>query len=154
MALDDIVTPQGILFDLKAGCKREALRALCDRAAEVTGLPDTDLLSAVTEREKLGSTGVGDGVAIPHGKIASVAKITGLFARLAAPVEFEALDEEPVDLIFLLLAPENATAAHLKALAKVSRHFRDPETRAALRGAETPEALFAIIAHDQTSDAA
>ena len=96
------------------------------------------------EREQLGSTGVGKGVAIPHGKIEGLSSVVGVLARLEAPVDFDAVDDQPVDIAFLLLAPANATAAHLKALAKVSRLLRDDDAREALRGAETAEALFAI----------
>jgi len=105
---------------------------------------------ALMAREQLGSTGVGEGVAIPHGKIDGLSKIVGVLARLEEPVDFDAVDDQPVDLLFLLLAPEAATAAHLKALAKVTRLLRDENARAALRGADTAEALFAAATSDLT----
>ena len=106
------------------------------------------------ERERLGSTGLGEGVAVPHCKIDGLDKVRGIFARLETPVDFDALDANPVDLVFLLLAPANATAAHLKALARVARLLRDPENREALRAADSVEAVFAIITSERKSDAA
>ncbi len=154
MGLDDLLSPQGVIHKLKARCKREALQAMADRAAELINAPASGIMSTLLEREQLGSTGVGDGVAIPHGKIAGLNAITGVIALLETPVSFDALDDQPVDLIFLLLAPANATAAHLKALAKVSRLLRDHEARDALRGADSAEALFAIATADQKHHAA
>ncbi|MBL4618521.1 MAG: PTS transporter subunit EIIA [Alphaproteobacteria bacterium] len=154
MGLNDLLNPEGVIFNLKARCKREALQALVERASAIVGKPSSDILAILLEREQLGSTGVGDGAAIPHGKIKDLNKITGLLAQLETPVSFDALDDQPVDLIFLLLAPENATAAHLKALARVSRLLRDPGARAALRGANSAEALFAIAVADQKHHAA
>ena len=154
MGLNDLLNPKGVIFNLKARCKREALQALAERAGAVVDRPSSDILAILLEREQLGSTGVGDGTAIPHGKIKDLNKITGLLAQLETPVNFDALDDQPVDLIFLLLAPENATAAHLKALARVSRLLRDPDARAALRGADSAEALFAIAVADQKHHAA
>jgi PTS system nitrogen regulatory IIA component len=106
------------------------------------------------EREQLGSTGVGRGVAIPHGKIEGVPAITGLLVKLDQPIDFEAVDDQPVDLLFVLLAPADATAAHLKALARVSRLLRDEHVREALRGAETTEAMFAIAVEAEQPHAA
>ncbi len=154
MGLNDLLNPEGVIFNLKARCKREALQALAERAGAVVDRPSSDILAILMEREQLGSTGVGDGAAIPHGKIKDLNKITGLFAQLETPVSFDALDDQPVDLIFLLLAPENATAAHLKALARVSRLLRDTDARGALRGADSAEALFAIAVADQKHHAA
>ena len=139
---------------IQARCKREALAALAAQAAEACGLDERTVFDALMEREKLGSTGVGNGVAIPHGKIEGLGEIVGLLGKLAEPVEFDAVDDEPVDLVFVLLAPQNATAAHLKALAKVSRRLRDEAVREALRGADTAEAILAILADDEQSNAA
>jgi len=154
MVLDDLLTPQGVIHNLKARCKREALQALAEKASTIVGEPASDIMATLLEREQLGSTGVGDGVAIPHGKIEGLSKITGLLARLETPVAFDAVDDQPVDLIFMLLAPANATAAHLKALAKVSRLLRDQDARNALRGADSAEAIFAIATAEQKHYAA
>ncbi len=154
MGLEELLSPQGVIHNLRAKCKREALQALAERAGSLVGRPASDILTTLLEREQLGSTGVGDGVALPHGKMEGLGKIVGVLARLETPVSFDALDDQPVDLIFMLLAPANATAAHLKALAKVSRLFRDEDARDALRGADTAEALFAIATADQKHHAA
>ena len=154
MGLEDLLSPQGVIHNLRAKCKREALQALAERAGDLIDRPAADILNTLMERELLGSTGVGDGVALPHGKMEGLGKIVGVLARLETPVSFDALDDQPVDLVFMLLAPANATAAHLKALAKVSRLFRDEDAREALRGADSAEALFAIVKSDQKHHAA
>ena len=134
-----------MIASLKATSKKQALQELARRASELTGEPERTIFDVLLERERLGTTGVGDGVAIPHGKLPNLRKLFGLFARLERPVEFEAIDEQPVDLIFLLLAPGTAGADHLKALARISRLLRDRTMREKLRGSETPEALFALL---------
>jgi PTS system nitrogen regulatory IIA component len=144
MGLEDLLTAEGVIPNLKARCKREVLSTLAERASALIGAPADKIRETLLEREQLGSTGVGKGVAIPHGKIEGLGSVFGMLARLETPIDFDAVDDQPVDLVFMLLAPANATAAHLKALAKVSRLLRDDEARAALRGAETAEALFAI----------
>lgn len=154
MSLDFILKPSGVVLDLHACCKREALQALASKAAALLEQPESDIMSTILEREQLGSTAVGGGVAIPHGKIEGLQEITGVLARLEKPLEFDALDEQPVDIVFMLLAPANATAAHLKALAKVSRFLRSEETLSALRGAESVEAAYAIASTDKKSNAA
>lgn len=154
MGLSEFLSPEAIVFNLHASCKREALTLLAEKASALIGVPAATIRQSLMEREQLGSTGVGRGVAIPHGKIEGVGEIVGVFAKLDQPVDFEAVDDQPVDLIFVLLAPADATAAHLKALAKVSRLLRDERVREALRGAETPEALFAIAAETAQSNAA
>ncbi len=154
MGLDDLLSPKGVIHNLRARCKREALQALAESASDLVGRPASEIMSTLLEREQLGSTGVGDGVALPHGKMDGLNKIVGVLAQLETPVSFDAVDDQPVDLIFMLLAPANATAAHLKALAKVSRLLRDSDARDALRGADTPEALFAIATADQKHHAA
>ncbi|WP_428410696.1 PTS sugar transporter subunit IIA [Hyphococcus sp.] len=154
MGLEDLLSPKGVIHNLRVNCKREALQALADKAAGLIDRPASDIMTTLLEREQLGSTGVGDGVALPHGKIDGLSKIVGVLARLETPVSFDALDDQPVDLVFMLLAPANATAAHLKALAKVSRLLRDEHAREALRGADSAEALFAIATADQKHHAA
>src|SRR5947199_4630823 len=133
MPLTDLVAPNAILPALRANNKKQVLQELAAKAAELSGQSERAILEILLQREKLGSTGVGNGVAIPHGKLAKLANVFGLFARLERPVDFEALDGQPVDLIFLLLAPEGAGADHLKALARVARLLRDPEVARKLR---------------------
>jgi PTS system nitrogen regulatory IIA component len=154
MGLDELLSAEAVIPNLKARCKRDVLAALADRASELTGVEASDIREILTEREQLGSTGVGRGVAIPHGRIEGVSRVIGVLARLDKPVDFESVDDQPVDLVFLLLAPADASAAHLKALAKVSRLFRDDDAREALRGAKTAEALFAIAVDSAQPDAA
>src|SRR5215471_19578810 len=121
----DLVSPNAIIPALKVNGKKQALQEIAAKAAELTGQNEKAVLEILLQREKLGSTGVGNGVAIPHGKLPKLGKLFGLFARLARPVDFEALDGQPVDLVFLLLAPEGAGADHLKAIARVARLLRD-----------------------------
>ncbi|WP_425411100.1 PTS sugar transporter subunit IIA [Hyphococcus sp.] len=154
MGLNDLLSHKGVIHNLRVTCKREALQALADKASDLVDHSASGILQTLLEREQLGSTGVGDGVALPHGKIDGLQKIVGVLARLETPVTFDAVDDQPVDLVFMLLAPANATAAHLKALAKVSRLFRDADAREALRGADSSEALFAIATADQKHHAA
>lgn len=145
MDLSELLSPGAVVLDLKAGSKRQALRALADRAAEAHGLDSGTVLEALLEREKLGTTGIGDGLAIPHAKLAGIERLVGVFARLQTPVSFEALDDEPVDLVFLLLAPTGAAADHLKALACVARVFRDDALCAALRDANDRGTVFELL---------
>jgi PTS system nitrogen regulatory IIA component len=153
MLISDLVTPSAVIASLKATSKKQALQELARRAAELTGEPERAIFDVLLERERLGTTGVGDGVAIPHGKLANLPRLFGMFARLDRPIDFEAIDEQPVDLIFLLLAPGGAGADHLKALARVSRLLRDRTMRDKLRGSETAEALFALLVEQQASAA-
>jgi nitrogen PTS system EIIA component len=122
--------------------------------ARKTGLQAKDIAAALNERERLGSTGFGGGVAIPHGKVEGLAQVTGYFARLAQPIEFQSVDGLPVDLVFLLLSPPDAGADHLKALASVSRTLRDRQMTAKLRGARSRDALFALLTGVEALDAA
>jgi nitrogen PTS system EIIA component len=154
MDLSDLVTPEAILPSLKANSKKQVLQAIAEKAAALTGVDERDIFETLVKREKLGSTGVGGGIAIPHGKLAKLNRIFGLFARLPKPIDFEALDETPVDLIFLLLAPENAGADHLKALARIARLFREPGVVGKLRGSSDPSALFAVLTEGATHNAA
>ncbi len=154
MGFGEILKSDGVIHNLNARCKREALEIMAEKAAALVDRPTPEIVQTLLEREQLGSTGVGDGVAIPHGKIDGLCAIVGVLALLEKPVTFDAVDDQPVDLIFLLLAPANATAAHLKALAKVSHLLRDPDTRAALRGADSAESLFALATSAEKPDAA
>jgi PTS system nitrogen regulatory IIA component len=154
MDLSDLVKPDAILSSLKANSKKQALQALAARAAEMTGLEEREIFETLVQREKLGSTGVGGGIAIPHGKLPGLERIFGLFARLPKPIEFEALDDQPVDLIFLLLAPEGAGADHLKALARIARLFRETGVAGKLRASTDKSALYSVLTEGATPDAA
>ncbi|CAN5380990.1 PTS IIA-like nitrogen regulatory protein PtsN [soil metagenome] len=154
MDLSDLVKPDAILSSLKANSKKQALQALAEKAAALTGIEEREIFETLVQREKLGSTGVGGGIAIPHGKLPRLERIFGLFARAPKPIDFEALDEQPVDLIFLLLAPEGAGADHLKALARVARLFREPGVAAKLRASADKSALFAVLTEGTTHNAA
>lgn len=150
----DLITPKGIIANLRAGSKKQALQELARKAAEVTGLHDRAIFDVLLERERLGTTGVGHGIAIPHGKLPNLDKVHGIFARLERPVDFDAIDEQPVDLMFLLLAPEAAGADHLKALARVSRLLRDSAMCEKLRGSESADAIYALLTQHEASHAA
>ena len=154
MEINNLLVPEGVVADLKATSKKQALQDLAKRAAEVSGLHERAIFDVLMERERLGTTGVGNGIAIPHGKLASLARLHGLFARLEQPIDFHAIDERPVDLIFVLLAPENAGADHLKALARISRLLRNNGICDKLRGTDSAEALFAILTESQEDRAA
>ncbi len=145
MSLTDLITPDAVIADLKVTSKKQALQELAKRAARLTGLEDRDIFETVLERERLGTTGVGQGIAIPHGKLAQLDRLYGLFARLSNPIDFDSIDGQPVDLIFMLLAPESAGADHLKALAKVSRLLRDQGTCEKLRGSDGVDAIYALL---------
>ena len=125
MHLSDFISPDSVLSSFRAKTKRQVLQELSSRAARRTGLSDRVIFDVLFQRERLGSTGLGQGIAIPHGKIPGLKGIVGIFARLAEPIDFEAVDGEPVDIVFLLLAPEGAGADHLKALARISRVLRE-----------------------------
>ncbi len=154
MTLTDLVAPSAVIPALKIGSKKQAIQELATRAAELTGQSEKAILEILLQREKLGSTAVGNGVAIPHGKLPKLARLFGLFARLNKPIDFEALDNQPVDLIFLLLAPESAGADHLKALARVARQLRDPDIARRLRESNDADALYAVLAMPPASSAA
>jgi PTS system nitrogen regulatory IIA component len=146
MPTTDLVAPDAIIPALKVNGKKQALQEISAKAAELTGLSERAILEVLMQREKLGSTAIGNGVAIPHGKLAKLNRVFGLFARLERPVDFEALDGQPVDLIFVILAPEGAGADHLKALARVARLLRDPDVARKLRDSRDAEALYAVLA--------
>jgi len=153
MPLADLVAPNAILPALKVNGKKQALQELAAKAADLCGQNERAVFEILLQREKLGSTGVGNGIAIPHGKLPKLNKLFGLFARLDRPVDFEALDGQPVDLIFLLLAPEGAGADHLKALARVARLLRDSEIARKLRDSRDAEAIYAVLAMPSASAA-
>ncbi len=145
MQISDLLSPEGVLPSLKVKDKKQLLQQLADKASLLTRVPSPRILETLVERERLGTTGVGQGIAIPHGRLTEIKKITGIFAKLETPIEYEAVDNQPVELVFMLLAPEGAGADHLKALARVSRLLRNQSACEKLRKAATSEALYAIL---------
>lgn len=154
MDIADLITPRSVIAQLRAGNKRQVLQELAKRAATIAGLPERAIYDVLVERERLGTTGIGTGVAIPHGKLPGLDRVYGVFARLERVVDFEAIDDRPVDLVFVLLAPEGAGADHLKALARVSRLLRDPTICDKLRGTDNADALYALLTDQTASHAA
>ena len=150
----EFLTSDGIIPNLRATSKKQALQELAKRAAALSGQHERAVFETLLEREKLGTTGVGRGIAIPHGKLATLDSVHGLFARLETPIDFDAVDEQPVDLIFLLIAPEAAGADHLKALARVSRLLRDQRLCERLRGCETADGIIALLTETEAANAA
>ena len=154
MHLGDILAPDGIIPALKVKSKKQALHELANKAAEITDLDGRDIFETLLQRERLGSTGLGHGIAIPHVKFRTLTEIVCVFARLPDPIEFESHDNEPVDLIFLLLAPEHASGDHLKALARISRLVREPNMIERLRSAPDEEAIRDVLTSIAASHAA
>jgi PTS system nitrogen regulatory IIA component len=154
MSLNDLIAPQAVIASLKANSKKQALIELSEKAAELSGIDSREVLDALIQRERLGSTGIGGGIAIPHGKLAKCTRIFGVFARLEKPIDFEALDDAPVDLIFLLVAPENAGADHLNALSRAARVLRNQSLVTTLRSTRDPSALYSILVRSPTPNAA
>jgi PTS system nitrogen regulatory IIA component len=153
MPLTDLVAPNAILPALKVNSKKQVLHELAARAAILSGQNERAIFDILMQREKLGSTAIGNGVAIPHGKMPTLNRLFGLFARLDRPLDFEALDNQPVDLVFLLLAPEGAGADHLKSLARIARLLRDPNVAHKLRASHDAESLYAVLAMPSASAA-
>jgi PTS system nitrogen regulatory IIA component len=154
MEITDLVTPGSVVPHLKAASKKQALQDLARHACSIAGIDERSIFDALLERERLGSTGVGLGIAIPHAKLAGLKDLHGIFARADSPIDFDAIDEQPVDLVFLLLAPENAGADHLKALAQVARLLREPGRLERIRSARDATALYALLANGPTTQAA
>jgi PTS system nitrogen regulatory IIA component len=154
MDLGDLLSPEAVFPALKASNKKQALQEIAAKAAGLTGLDCRKIFDTLLQRERLGSTGVGRGIAIPHGRVAALQRIMSVFARLEEPIDFDALDDEPVDLIFLLLAPEHAGADHLKALARISRLLREPLAIEKLRGAKDRATLYTVLTQPVASHAA
>ena len=152
--LNDFLRPDAVVAALVAPTKKTLFQQLGAMAERVHGVDSALVVERLTERERLGSTGFGGGIAIPHGKIDGLDHVVGLFARLAQPVDFTSIDDEPVDLVFMLLSPTDAGAAHLKALAQVSRALRDRAFVAKLRGAVSDDALVALFNSGEARDAA
>jgi len=154
MEIADLLSPDAVLSHLKATSKKQVLQEMAHKAAGLTRLPERRIFETLTEREKLGSTGMGQGIAIPHGRVAGIEKMTGLFAQLDHPVDFDSMDDQPVDLVFLLLAPEGAGADHLKALARVSRLLRNQAVCEKLRAAPQGATLYALLTEPSAAQAA
>ncbi len=154
MDLGDLISPEGVVPMLRAKSKKQVLQEVASHAARLTDLDERAVFDTLLQRERLGSTGIGHGIAIPHGKLGGLSQIVGVFARLAEPINFESVDGEPVDLIFLLLAPETAGADHLKALARISRLLREPHALEKLRGSTDAAALYSVLTEGAASHAA
>ena len=146
MDLSDLLGKDAVIACLKAKSKKQAIQELSSRAAELTGLSEREIFDTLLQRERLGSTGVGHGIAIPHGKLTRLDRLVGLFAKLEKPVDFDSLDDEPVDLVFLLLAPEGAGADHLKALARIARQLRDGAVTQGVRASSDAAEIYYFLA--------
>jgi PTS system nitrogen regulatory IIA component len=148
MNIGEFLDRSAISMRVSASTKKKALAVIAEIAARNFGLDAGDVLDALTERELAGSTGVGHGVAVPHARLEGLQRMRGVFVRLEAPVEFEAVDDQPVDLLFALFAPKDAGADHLRALARVSRMLRQGELREQLRKARSADAVHALLVQD------
>lgn len=148
MQIHEILPTNCVFASLNAKSKKQALEELAGKASGASGVPKIKVFETLLERERLGTTGVGDGIAIPHGKVEGLDRLLGFFARLEDPIEFESIDDKPVDLIFLLLAPVTAGTDHLKALARISRLLRDHVTCDKLRAAASPERLYYLLTRE------
>lgn len=154
MEFVDLLKPETVIPQLKADSKKQALQGLAAFASELTGVEERAIFKVLSERERLGTTGIGNGIAIPHGRIDDVKELCGMFARLDTPVDFDAIDNQPVDLVFMLLAPQSAGVDHLKALAWVSRLLRDRTVCEGLRECADRKAILQLINGSTTSRAA
>ncbi len=155
MPLTDILPLKGVMPAVRVSTKKALLEAIAEQASQITQLPSRLVFDALLQRERLGSTGIGSGIAIPHSKFESLASLVGLFARVEKPILFDALDGEPVDLVFVLLAPEGAGADHLKGLSKIARVLRNPSITAKLRASKDADVIHALLTQSaETSKAA
>ncbi len=154
MEMTDLIDPGSVVANLRVTSKKQALQDLAKRAAELTAQPERAIFEVLVERERLGTTGVGNGIAIPHGKLPELGRLYALFARLETPIDFDAIDEQPVDLICVLLAPETAGADYLKALAQVSRLLHDRAICEKLRSTDSTKAIHALLTESMVSHAA
>lgn len=145
MNIDSLVSRDAIVLDVDVHSKKHAIQEISAAAAKLTGLPERAIFDTLLQRERLGSTGIGNGIAIPHGKLVDLKSLRGLFFRLAKPVSFDALDDKPVDIVFALLAPEDAGSDHLKALAKIARVLRVPDMVEELREAGTRNEVYGLL---------
>lgn len=150
----DLLTPETVLADYAAGTRKALFAHIASVAETVTGVDAKSLADCMADREKLGTTAFGGGIAIPHARLDRPGAVRGVFVRLARPIDFGAVDELPVDLIFALFSPADAGGDHLKALARISRALRDTAFRAKLRGAGSADALYALLSGVEARDAA
>ncbi|MEM8788236.1 MAG: PTS IIA-like nitrogen regulatory protein PtsN [Pseudomonadota bacterium] len=154
MEIADMLTPEAVVAPVRVQSKKRLFQEIAAAAAVRFNLDEASVLSILLDRESLGPTGVGRGVAIPHGRIDGLSQVRGLFFRLDAPIGFDAVDRKPVDIVFVLLAPQDAGAEHLKALARVSRLLRSEDVCIKLRSTQDAQAIFAILTAEETSQAA
>jgi PTS system nitrogen regulatory IIA component len=154
MDLADLIGPEDVEVGFRATCKKQVLEDMAEAASRKTGIDSQEIFDTLVEREKLGSTGVGNGIAIPHGKLASLESLVALVAILDKPVDFDSVDDQPVDIVFMLLAPENAGADHLKALARVARVLREPDTLVKMREASEKSTVYELVTQTRTPFAA
>lgn len=154
MEIADLLDADCVVAGLRASSKKQVLQELASLIAPKIGVADRQVFDVLLERERLGTTGVGNGIAIPHGKLAGIDRLYGAFVKVERPIDFEAIDDQPVDLVFLLLAPEGAGADHLKALARISRMMRDTALCEKLRGSTKNDALYALLTDGAASHAA
>lgn len=154
MPLLDFLSPEAVSPALRSNSKKQALHDIAAQASRLVGRDEREIFDTLLQRERLGSTGIGEGVAIPHGKLPKLDRLFGLFARLERPIDFEAIDGAPVDMLFLLLAPEGAGADHLKALARIARALREPGIHDRIRAARDAGALYAVLTEEPRPRAA
>lgn len=154
MDVGELIRQDAVIGSLRANSKKQVIQELSERAGPLVGLSSRDIFDHLLQRERLGSTGIGHGVAIPHAKLPTIERLFGMFARLEKPINFDAIDDEPVDLVFVLLAPEAAGADHLKALARVARLMREPGLAAKLRNARDSAAIYALLSQAAEPNAA
>ena len=154
MNISEILRAEAVHSPLKVQSKKRLFQEMAQTAAALLDLRESEVLSTLLERETLGPTGVGRGVAIPHGRLAGITEVQGMFFRLETPVEFDSVDRKPVDLVFCLLAPEDAGANHLRALAQVSRLLRSEQICNKIRSTRDPQAIFSIMTNEEASEAA
>ncbi len=145
MKISEIMSVNSVMLSLKAGSKRQLLQELARKASELTGINERTVFDTILERENLGSTGFGGGTALPHGRLSELNKVCGIFARLSTAIDFDAVDNKPVDTVFLLLSPESSGADHLTALAQISRILKDENTCTKLRAAKSNEEVYALL---------
>lgn len=151
MQISEFLSPDDVICDRQSSSKRQLLQDLSTRAARLSGLPGRRVFDVLTEREKLGSTGIGHGTAVPHGRFEDIEKILGLFAQLAAPVDWESDDGQPVDLVFLLMVPSEVNSDHLQALARISGRFRLQQVRNNLRAAKSAEEIYQLLTAEEAA---
>ncbi len=154
VTMRDLLAPQAVVATLEATGKKDALQNITNAAGALWGTDPLKIFDILWERERLGTTGVGHGIAIPHGRLAGLDKVVGFFARLSQPIAFDAIDDKPVDLIFLLLAPEAAGADHLQALAAISRQLRDPKLCDQLRKSKDEKTIYQLLVESPAVQAA